>query len=342
MQLTRSTPARARGFTLHEVVGVLAAIAILTSLLVPAVVRLLDNARLAADVKSIEALRTATLAYFERYGRFAGPDGAPIASWSYNAHESWDRTTLLGGSLIETALRSHLATNAFVRLVRVTTTSTSTLILSSRGQIGSIPGFNGNNGYYNLTQDYASLRGAGAEESLLAQTVPCEPSGRLALGYLSTLGVAQLASSVAPVFTAVSTPAERAGPPLLEPGWPSLGGLLRGWTGGTGPFECCYPVPASWPVPPSGFGTSTGATRRNDPGARTQILAPNASTPAIVVEVVLQGVAVEDAYRLSLAIDGPMQTNWAFYDSLGRVKYDMYDGSGGTRHGVVFIYLAHK
>lgn len=342
MQLTPSAPARARGFTFHEVVGVLAALAILTCLLVPAVVRLLDNARLAADVKTIEVLRGATQSYFERYGRFAGPQGAAVSTWSYSAHESWERTTLLREGLIESILRSQLATNAFVRLVQVTTTSTSTLILSSRGRIGSIPGFNSNNGYYNLTQDYASLGGAGSGEWRLARAVPCEPSGRLALGYLSTLGVARFAASVAPAFAAWSTTEERTGPPLPEPGWPSLGGWLRGFAGGARPFECCYPVPASWPVPPSGYGTSTGATRRNDPGARTQILAPNASTPAIVVEVVLEGVAVEDAYRLSLAIDGPMQTNWAFYDSLGRVKYDMYDGSGGTRRGVVFIYLAHK
>jgi Tfp pilus assembly protein FimT len=342
MQVTHSASPRVRGFTFHEVVGVLAVIAILTCLMVPAIVRLLDNARLAADVKSIEALRTATHAYFERYGKFAGPNGAPITSWSYEAHESWDRTCLLASSLVETALRSHLATNAFVRLVKVTTTSSSTLILSSRGRIGSLPGFNSNNGYYNLTQDYARLGGAETGDRWLAQSGPCESGGRLAFGYLSTLGVARFASSVAPLVAAWSTPEAPPGPPPLEFGWPALGGVLRGFSGGAGRFECCYPVPPSWPVPPAGFGTTTGGTRRNDPGARTQIVAVNPSEPAIVVEVVLQGVAVEDAYRLSLAIDGPMQTNWAFYDSLGRVKYDMYDGSGGTRHGIVFVYLAHK
>ena len=61
-----------------------------------------------------------------------------------------------------------------------------------------------------------------------------------------------------------------------------------------------------------------------------------------MAEVVIEGISVADAYRLSLAIDGRPQSNWAFFDSLGRVKYDMYNGGGGTKAGVVMIYLAHK
>jgi hypothetical protein len=110
---------------------------------------------------------------------------------------------------------------------------------------------------------------------------------------------------------------------------------------GVQPFQACYPVPSDWPVPDPGTGGGTGDSYDN-PGADTEIVAPDSSNPAIVVEVVLEGVAVEDAFRLSMAIDGPMQTNWAFFDSLGRVKYDMYDGGGGTLKGVVFVYLAHK
>jgi hypothetical protein len=82
--------------------------------------------------------------------------------------------------------------------------------------------------------------------------------------------------------------------------------------------------------------------RHDDPGVDSEIVAPDSSHPTIVAEVVLQGVKVQDAYRLSLAIDGRGQSNWAFWDSLGRVKYDMYDSYGGTAVGVVFIYLAHK
>lgn len=79
-----------------------------------------------------------------------------------------------------------------------------------------------------------------------------------------------------------------------------------------------------------------------NPNAKTHIVAPSSKVPAYVVEVILQGVSVENAYRLSRAIDGVRQSNWAYFDSLGRVKYDMYDSKGGTKIGVVFIYLAHK
>jgi len=38
-----------------------------------------------------------------------------------------------------------------------------------------------------------------------------------------------------------------------------------------------------------------------------------------------------------MAIDGKRQSNWAYWDSVGRVKYDFVS----SPTGVVYIYLAH-
>jgi type II secretory pathway pseudopilin PulG len=341
MKPSNHRPSPPRGFTLHEFVGVLAIMAALICTAVPAIIRLLDDAKLVADVQSIQAMRDATETYFQQYGEFAGAQGAAVPSWTWNAYESWDKTTLLASGFAETAMRSRLATNAFVRLVKVPTTSRSADILSNIGQVGSIPGFNGNNGYYNLTAQYAGIRPSTGDGFWLARDGRSESGMATAVRWLTAVTVARTAAAVAP-FCRGTPPVKRQFIPRLSARWPeAIRQAVLGLRGAGRPLECCYPVPADWPVPPPGIGGGTGG-RHDNPDAETEIVAPDANNPAIVVEVVLQGVFVGDAYRLSLAIDGPMQSNWAYFDSLGRVKYDMYGPQGGLNAGVVFVYLAHK
>lgn len=332
-----------------EILGTLCALAILLAILLPAVMRAVDAAMLASTVQSLNHLREAVDSYYQKYGKIGGVGGAALTGWVNNACENWDRKVLLAEGLIESALRSRLATNAFVRVVRVTTTSSNTAILSY-GNTGSLGGFNGNNGLYNFTQEYAA---AGS---------PDGPLPRLAGGsWVPTLAgavmvsgspgrwLAEVCARRDPAKQRERTASGAAGVGRL-PGWlqglrgaPARGPLPRLGPAMTG-FEVCYPLPAGTPVPGGdlGYNVTVPNPMFANPNAKTHIVAPSSTVPAYVVEVILQGVSVENAYRLSRAIDGVRQSNWAYFDSLGRVKYDMYDAYGGARAGVVFIYLAHK
>lgn len=74
MKATRNQNKRS-GFTLIEMVGVLAVIAILAALLVPKIFAAINESRLNNAVGSINACKTATMNYFAKEGRFtAGAD----------------------------------------------------------------------------------------------------------------------------------------------------------------------------------------------------------------------------------------------------------------------------
>ena len=61
-----------QGFTLVEMVGVLAIIAILAALLVPKVMSAIDEARRANTVVGCNTAKTALVSYFAKYGSFSG------------------------------------------------------------------------------------------------------------------------------------------------------------------------------------------------------------------------------------------------------------------------------
>ncbi len=122
-----------------------------------------------------------------------------------------------------------------------------------------------------------------------------------------------------------------------------LNGLARG--NGSGPILAAINLVPRWSIggsppspPPGGV-----ATRPPGGGSMSHASSPmpfhnDAASGSVTVEVVLQGVSVADAYRLSLAIDGPTQSNWAYWDSQGRVKYDFANAALGN----VFIYIADR
>gem|GEM_PF-1721069 len=334
--------------TLIETLGVVCAIAILLTVLLPSILRALDNAMLASTLQSVAHLRDAAEQYYKSYGKFAGVGGTTLTTWTNNTYDYWDRRVLVPESLVESALRSRLATNAFVRVARITTTSSNTAILSS-GNLGKLGTFNGNNGLYNLTREYAALSLPPMEDRLLAGRRWSQTAGLAALSL--SRPVQRLTLWLADRRSPSRKPSEsfRVGDRQTVLGTPSgtrLFHQVKGFLINPLPFlpEACYPLPSGTPAPDTdiGYNVTLPNPMFSNPNAKTQIVAPSSTVPAYVVEVILQGVSVENAYRLSRAIDGVRQSNWAYFDSLGRVKYDMYDASGGAKAGVVFIYLAHK
>lgn len=111
------------------------------------------------------------------------------------------------------------------------------------------------------------------------------------------------------------------------------------------PMFACYDIPtgtAPPPAVPGGGGQGLNPQFPNfDPFSQESTFASqDPNNPTIVAELVLEGVRVGDAYRLSIAIDGFRQSIWQYWDVLGRVKYDMYDVAAQTlQQGYVFIYL---
>lgn len=98
---------RSRGFTLIEMVGVLAIIAILAALLIPRIMAALNEARLNNAVLSINTAKAAAISYFGKYGRFGGLQGIEVAK----EQEKWDATLLQEG-LLEKPFTTRLSTAA--------------------------------------------------------------------------------------------------------------------------------------------------------------------------------------------------------------------------------------
>ncbi len=116
---TIRTSHRRRGFTLVEMIGVLAVIAVLAGLLVPRVFDAIGQARINTAALGYNSLRSATTLYFGKYGKLAGVAGAPLAPGTANAI-AWDSKVLLPEGFVEKPFKTDLATTTAVQLVAAT------------------------------------------------------------------------------------------------------------------------------------------------------------------------------------------------------------------------------
>jgi prepilin-type N-terminal cleavage/methylation domain-containing protein len=108
-----------KAFTLIEMIGVLAVIAILAALLVPKVFNAINDARINGTAVSCETVKTATADHYGKYGKLNSLFGtndlaAPVLNY--------DKTVLLAEGLLERSFNAKIAggdpsTNAAVQLV---------------------------------------------------------------------------------------------------------------------------------------------------------------------------------------------------------------------------------
>src|SRR6185295_17319812 len=78
MKISLSQKSARKAFTLIEMIGVLAVIAILASLLIPKIFEAINNARLSRVQISCQTVKTATLEHYGKFLSFASSNGIPF------------------------------------------------------------------------------------------------------------------------------------------------------------------------------------------------------------------------------------------------------------------------
>src|SRR5256885_6291884 len=90
MKVTNNQRKFTRGFTLIEMIGVLAVIAILASILTPKIFEAINSARINNTVKSYNAIKTAVMDHYGKYGalNFNGSTQAPAVAAELAAYDT--------------------------------------------------------------------------------------------------------------------------------------------------------------------------------------------------------------------------------------------------------------
>src|SRR6266567_91727 len=107
-----------QAFTLIEMIGVLAVIAILASMLIPKIFEAINSARINNTVQSYNAIKTAVMDHYGKYGAInilgvPSPGSAMTAAQATN----YDRSILLPEALIDKAFVARVGANWQIRAV---------------------------------------------------------------------------------------------------------------------------------------------------------------------------------------------------------------------------------
>jgi len=124
MNTCSSISTRRAGFTLVEMIGVLAIIAVLASMLLPRVFASINDARVNSATIAVNAAKSATMTYFGKYGRFGDITGGVLADLSNTNASAWDREVLLRGGYLERPFATRISDLAYITLTNCVTGGT--------------------------------------------------------------------------------------------------------------------------------------------------------------------------------------------------------------------------
>lgn len=94
-------PVHQGAFTLIEMIGVLAVIAILAAMLIPKVFQAINNARVNNAAVSCETVKTATADHYGKYGKLDQIWGTNSVTWSGNLCPGYDTNLLMVEGLLD-------------------------------------------------------------------------------------------------------------------------------------------------------------------------------------------------------------------------------------------------
>ncbi len=130
-----------RAFTLIEMIGVLAVIAILASMLIPKIFEAINSARINNTVQSYNAIKTAVMDHYGKYGsiNFVGVP-APGHAAAGTELTAYDRNTLLVEGLIDKAFVARVGTNWVIQATPVAAGTTNTTAVTGTNEAYDLDG----------------------------------------------------------------------------------------------------------------------------------------------------------------------------------------------------------
>src|SRR5438552_3534265 len=99
MKIKLSRKSARKGFTLIEMIGVLAVIAILASLLIPKIYEAINNARISNSVLSYNTVKTALADHYAKFGSLASSNGIAFGAIPGPGSTNFDKVLVAEGFL---------------------------------------------------------------------------------------------------------------------------------------------------------------------------------------------------------------------------------------------------
>lgn len=115
MKTTPHNKSPRSGFTLIEMIGVLAIIAVLAALLIPRIFSAINESRISGAAMSYNSLKSAAMTYFGKHGRFGDSAGAAYSDAALAAPVVYD-TVLLQAGVLEKPFATKVGDNATVHI----------------------------------------------------------------------------------------------------------------------------------------------------------------------------------------------------------------------------------